>query len=416
MRIVHFSDLHIGVENYGRLDPGTGLSTRMGDFLSALDELVEFSLGNDVDLVLFAGDAFKSREPKQTQQREFAKRVAKLANEGVQVFLLVGNHDLPYALAQATSIEIYHTLAIRNVSVADRVGTWRLDTKSGPVQVVGLPWPRRSALLARDQVRNLPFDQVNEQLQALLTQLLVREAESLDPKVPAVMAAHVTVAQATVGSERSMMIGNDHVLLLSNVARPEFDYVGLGHIHKMQVLTESPPVVYSGSMQRVDFSEEKDPKGFYVVDLDPTLPQGQRITEYRFQEVGARAFVTIDVDIPSEDADPTATIIRKIKNSPIEDAVVRLRIKVPGELEPMISDAELRKALAPAHFNAGISRDVDRTRKFRLDGETVDGMTPRDALKAYLEASVESRGWTENQIREMLTMGEELIRESQEPK
>ena len=122
MRIVHFSDLHIGVENYGRLDPSTGLSTRMGDFLSAFDELVEYSLTNSVDLVVFAGDAFKSREPKQTQQREFAKRIARLANAGVQVFLLVGNHDLPYALAQATSIEIYDTLSIQNVTVADRVG------------------------------------------------------------------------------------------------------------------------------------------------------------------------------------------------------------------------------------------------------------------------------------------------------
>ena len=54
MRILHFSDVHIGVENYGRVDPESGLSTRLLDFLSTLDELVEFALGNDVDLVLLA--------------------------------------------------------------------------------------------------------------------------------------------------------------------------------------------------------------------------------------------------------------------------------------------------------------------------------------------------------------------------
>ena len=415
MRIVHFSDLHIGVENYGRLDPTTGLSTRMGDFLSAFDELVEYCLTNSVDLVVFAGDAFKSREPKQTQQREFAKRVARLANAGVQVFLLVGNHDLPYALAQATSIEIYDTLAVQNVTVADRVGTWTIETKSGPVQVVGLPWPRRSILLSRDSVKNLTFDQLNEQIQDLLTRLLFNEAEALDPSIPAILSAHITVAQATVGSERSMMIGNDHVILLSNVGLPQFDYVALGHIHKMQVLTESPPVVYSGSLQRVDFSEEKDPKGFYIADLDLSLPQGQRVTSYRFQTVNARPFVTIDVDIPSDDLNPTATIVNRLRQSPIADAVVRLRIKVPAELEPMILDADIRKALAPAHFVAAISREVDRTRTFRLDGQAVDGMTPRDALKAYLDSSAETRGWSETQIREMLTLGEDLIRESLEP-
>lgn len=416
MRIVHFSDLHIGVENYGRLDPITGLSTRMGDFLSALDELVEFSLGNDVDLVLFAGDAFKSREPKQTQQREFAKRIAKLANAGVQVFLLVGNHDLPYALAQATAIEIYHTLEVENVVVADRVGTWWIDTKSGPVQVVGLPWPRRSVLLARDMIRSLTFDQINDRMQILLTQLLQNEAEALDPSVPAVLAAHVTVAQATVGSERSMMIGNDHVLLLSNVALPQFEYVALGHIHKTQVLTESPPVVYSGSMQRVDFSEEKDPKGFYVIDVDTALSQGERVTEYRFQTVKARPFLTIDVDISSDDPDPTSSIVRRIQDSEVADAVVRLRVKVAAELEPMIIDSEIRKALARAHFVASIGREVDRTRTFRLEGRAIDGMTSLDALKAYLDASADDRGWSRAQVKEMLELGQELIRESEESK
>ena len=416
MRIVHFSDLHIGVENYGRLDPTTGLSTRMGDFLAALDELVEYSLGNDVDLVLFAGDAFKSREPKQTQQREFAKRIAKLTNGGVQVFLLVGNHDLPYALAQATAIEIYQTLEVQNVVVADRVGTWRIGTKSGPVQVVGLPWPRRSVLLTRDMIKNLTFDQINDRMQDLLTDLLRKEADSLDPSVPAVLAAHVTVAQATVGSERSMMIGNDHVLLLSNVALPQFEYVALGHIHKTQVLAESPPVVYSGSMQRVDFSEEKDPKGFYIVDVDTGRPQGSRVTEYWFQPVQARPFLTIDVDIATDDPDPTSTIVRRIQDSAITDAVVRLRIKVTAELEAMIIDSEIRKALAPAHFVASIGREVDRTRTFRLEGRAIDGMTSLDALKAYLDASAEDRGWSGAQVNEMLELGRELIRESEESK
>ena len=116
---MHFSDLHIGVENYGRIDPNTGLSTRMGDFLTAFDELVDYSISNHVDLVIFAGDAFKSREPNQTQQREFAKRIIKLADENIKVFLLVGNHDLPHALARATSVEIYETLSISNVVVQE---------------------------------------------------------------------------------------------------------------------------------------------------------------------------------------------------------------------------------------------------------------------------------------------------------
>src|SRR3990172_4208481 len=115
IRILHFADLHLGVESYGHVDPATGLSSRLADFLSALDELVDYALNNKVDLVLFCGDAYKNREPSQTQQRELAKRINRLATNGIPVFLLVGNHDLHNAFNKATAVDIFDTLAIRNV-------------------------------------------------------------------------------------------------------------------------------------------------------------------------------------------------------------------------------------------------------------------------------------------------------------
>ena len=112
MRILHFSDLHIGVENYGRTDPDTGLSTRLGDFLDSLDQVVDFALTQNVDLVLLAGDAYKGRDPSQTHQREFAKRLARLSEAQIPTFLLVGNHDLPNATSRANAVEIFSTLSL----------------------------------------------------------------------------------------------------------------------------------------------------------------------------------------------------------------------------------------------------------------------------------------------------------------
>ena len=103
----HFSDLHIGVENYGRIDPETGLSTRLGDFLDSLDQVVDFALNDGVDLVLLAGDAYKARDPTQTHQREFAKRLNRLSQSGIPTFLLVGNHDLPAVSSRATALDIF---------------------------------------------------------------------------------------------------------------------------------------------------------------------------------------------------------------------------------------------------------------------------------------------------------------------
>ena len=57
MFIVHTADVHIGVENYGFPDPETKTSTRLIDFLNRLDEVVNYSITNNADLVLFCGDA-----------------------------------------------------------------------------------------------------------------------------------------------------------------------------------------------------------------------------------------------------------------------------------------------------------------------------------------------------------------------
>lgn len=116
IRVLHFADLHIGMENYGKLDAQTGVSSRIGDFLARLDEIVQYVFDHDADLVVFAGDAFKTRDPDPTQQREFARRIKQLADR-LPVFLLVGNHDIPGMAARATSIDIFRALDVPNVIV-----------------------------------------------------------------------------------------------------------------------------------------------------------------------------------------------------------------------------------------------------------------------------------------------------------
>ena len=384
MRILHFADVHIGVENYGRTDPETGLSTRLSDFLAAYDEVVDYALEHDVDLVLFCGDAYKSRDPSQTHQREFAKRVARMAAAGLPVFLLVGNHDMPHVLGRATALEIFQTLVVSNVHIGDTLRTHHIDTRAGPVQIVAVPWVRRSAFLSQEDARGLSPDQVNEAIQERLARAIQQQAQSLDQSIPAIFAGHLTVSDATTGSERTMMLGRDYVLVRSSVALPQFDYVALGHIHKYQNLGNNPDVVYSGSLQRVDFGEEKDAKGFCVVNIDPTAEVGARVT-HSFETVNARAFRTVSVDIRTGDPDPTATVVRAVAATEIEDAIVRLQIAIPAELEGHLRDADIRAALESAHFVASVSREVKGQPRNRLGAAYSRGIDPREALRHYFE-------------------------------
>jgi len=387
MRILHFSDLHIGVENYGRPDPKTGLSTRLGDFLDSLDQVVEFALNEGVDLVLLAGDAYKGRDPTQTHQREFAKRLNRLSKAGIPTFLLVGNHDLPAASSRATAVDIFPTLEVANIHVGNSLKTYDVPTPSGPLQVLAVPWPRRSAILSREDSRGMSIEQVRQTLEKRLTDGIEVAASQLDATIPAILTGHVTVNGATVGTERSMMLGQDHVLLVSALDRPQVEYIALGHIHKHQILRPDPPmVVYSGSLQRVDFSEEGDEKGFCVIDLDPAAPQGQRMTKFEFHKLDARSFVTVDVTLEPQDVDPTATVVRAIARKEIAGAVVRVRISLAAESDAHLKETEIRAALEPAHFIASISREVAGTRRTRISPSEGEDLQPMQALGLYLDS------------------------------
>ena len=411
MRILHFSDLHIGVENYGRIDPATGLSTRLGDFLASLDEVVEFSLNENVDLVLLAGDAYKGRDPSQTHQRELAKRLFTLTEAGIQVFLLVGNHDLPNATSRATAVDIFPTQQVPNVHIGDSLHTYTVKTRSGPLQIVAVPWPRRGGILSREDSRGLSSDEVRQEIEGRMTAAIEDRVKNLDPSIPALLTAHPTISGATVGTERSMMLGQDHVLLVSAVQKSQLEYVALGHVHKHQVLRQDPPmVVYSGSLQRVDFSEEADQKGFCVIDIDPSAPQGQRMVDFQFHKVDARSFVTIDAKIDAAELDPTDAVIRAIAKNNIAGAVVRVRITLPAELEPHLREPDIRQALGGAHFNAAVSREVAGTRRTRLGSDVAEGLQPMQAVRLYLE----SRGVDPRRQDKVLRYAEELVQSQDE--
>ena len=384
MRILHLSDVHIGVESYGNTDPNTGLSSRLKDFLDTLDYIVDFALSNKVDLVLFAGDAYKSRDPSQTHQREFAKRIAKLSAAGLPVFLLVGNHDLPHIASRATALEIFRTLTVPNVTVGDTLSTHQIETLGGSLQIISLPWIRRSAFLAREETRQLTIEEINHQLQERVTDLLKLQIEALDKSLPAVLTGHITLNTARTSSEQSMLLGYDPVLLLSTVASPNLDYVALGHVHKHQVLSTNPVVAYSGSIERIDFGEENDQKGFCLIDIDPHAQPGSRLIDFKFIPVESRTFLTISVNTELGQ-DPTLETIKAISRHHVSESIVRVKVSMPEEIESALRENDIREALSQAKYITPIVRDIRRNRRTRLGLNPMDGMSPKEALKLYLE-------------------------------
>jgi exonuclease SbcD len=411
MKIIHFADLHLGVETYGHIDAGSGLSSRFIDFLGSFDHLVDYALEKKADMVLFCGDAYKSRDPSQTQQREFALRIKRLAGCGIPVFLLVGNHDLPNASGRATTTEIFDTLGIENVFVAGRPGIVRIPTHSGMVQVLALPWLKRTSLIGKDESKNLDFAGINLKMQEVLSDIVEQLSGELDPSLPAVLAAHVWVQGARVGSEETMSIGQEHMLLTSALARPCFDYVALGHVHRHQALNEKPPVVYSGSLERLDFGDEEDEKGFYLVEIEHNS-QARR-TQFEFRSIGGRRFLTVKVSVAPEDAEPTTSVLAVIEKSreEIKGNIVRLEVSLYQEFEGRLDEERIRKAASEASYFS-IIKNVKRQSRPRLGDASVESLSPCDALKIFIDLN--RKEYSGEQADKLLNAGIKIIKRSEE--
>lgn len=380
IRLLHFADVHIGMENYGKIDSSTGVNSRVMDFLHRLNEIVEYAETHDADLAIFAGDAFKTRQPNPTYQREFARRIKRLAQQ-CPVVLLVGNHDIPAVAQKASTIEIFHTLEVENVVVGRADGLHLVETKRGPVQVATIPYPVRHRLLGELNTRGLGIDALDRLLREQVEELIHNLAEQIDLDIPAVLTGHFTVMGARVGSEKGVMLGRDVAVLKSTLADPVWDYVALGHIHNYQDVNAKsyPPIVYSGSIERIDFGEEGSPKGFCWVNL----ARGE--TAYEFVELPARPFKTIRVDVRGQ-PDPTQAILDAIAAHDVTDAVVRVIITTAPEEEPLIRDHDIEAALEQAAFIAAIQRDIDYPARSRLGVERPEGLSPVELLAHYLRS------------------------------
>jgi exonuclease SbcD len=301
----------------------------------------------------------------------------------------VGNHDVPNARARASALEIFDTLAVPNVFIGDALGTQMVTTVSGPVQIVGVPWPSVSQLLTRDEMRGLSIAEIDRELERRVAEGIAREAERLDPALPAVLAAHVAMADSIVktASEQIMTLGRFPQLRQADLSPQHFDYVALGHHHCYQVLREQPPVVYAGSLQRVDFGEEADPKGFVLVEIDRTRPLGERAQFERieFREVRARRFLTVDVQPESDD--PTDEVVQAIDAAGVADAIVRLRLRLSPDQSTALDERRVREHFLSAHTLAGITREVIRPARRRLSVTTSpENLSPLEALEAYFDA------------------------------
>lgn len=404
IRFIHTADVHFGVENYGKIDPETGIHSRLLDFHRALNICIDAALEHQVDFFLFSGDAYKTATPSPTQQRLLMKSFFRLYQAKIPVIIIVGNHDHPLTFGKAHALDVFKELPIDGFHVVAKPQIISLTTASGPVNIVGIPWPSRATLALSAQHLQTSGVDISLYLGQSVAKIIAHLAQQLDIEIPAVLAGHLTVSSGLFsGSEKRAIYGNDPLLLPSQLAIKPFDYVGLGHLHRHQNLNPNgyPAIVYSGSIERIDFGERKEEKGFCLVTIE-----GKGTTSYQFIPLPTRPFVQLDIKLETGTSQ-TDQIIQALKQHELKQAVLKILYHLPPGAKDEVDIKEIQRACASAAYIAGIMpihTEPHRERRMKLS----IAMDLPTLLNQYFDSKEDLKKQKQELIQKIMELEQEV--------
>lgn len=359
MKIVCTADIHLGSSNHlGRINPETGRHTRLEDFLRNFDTIVDYAVDNRTDLLVIAGDIYKTRSPSNTEQEEFAKRVARLGEHGVRTIINTGNHDLWASKGAAHTVATIKALAPKGISIIDEPEI--VDHNGYMIGVI--PYLYRQRLGVRTNKETL--ERYQEKLD---------EFKGVDVKL---LIGHQTIQNAVLPAGFVVPENLGEIIVPLDYFNG-FDAAIFGHIHEYQVIKKDPLIIYTGPLERIDFGQAGKPVGFVVYDTNTKT--------HEFHELPAAELVSLKLDVTGED-DPTEMITSILKSKVNQQSIVSLKIRIKETDLAKLDRTAIQRILDTCKFSTGIKLDIERQNLPR-NQEITEQMSPEQALKIYIENS-----------------------------
>lgn len=232
VRFVHAADLHLDAPFAGvdASDPRVRAALVASPF-EAFERIVTLCLDEKVDFLIVAGDVYDNTRNFNAQLR-FQQQAARLAEAGIPVFVAEGNHDpecaRPRDLALPASVHYFPSQSVERV----------------------------------------PLERDGEVLCALYGRGYARAAETRNLAKDFARFAGDTVAIGVLHTNVGGREGFEDYApaTMDDLRSARMDYWALGHIHKPEVLSESPAIVYAGCPQGRS-PKEDGVRGCYLVEI-----------------------------------------------------------------------------------------------------------------------------------------------------
>ncbi len=288
MRLVHLSDTHLGFSAYNRTDPVTGLNQREVDVYSVFNEIIDYIIRTKPDLVIHAGDLFDSVRPSNRAIHEAFRQLVRLSKAEIPTVIIAGNHSTP---RQKVTGSIFRLLEFLEHIYPVFEGEYK------------------TIEIADAKIHAIPHAYNEDMLKNNFTKLHPDKSFRHN-----ILITHATVigTNAYAGPEFKEQS------IPPSVLHPDFDYIALGHIHRF--IKVAGNAYYSGSPERLSFSEANDNKGFLDVEIG----------NLKVKHIKTRARGMIDikpVDCSNLDASQVMKAIENALPSDISGKIVRLTLQ-----------------------------------------------------------------------------------------
>ncbi|OPX69398.1 MAG: DNA double-strand break repair protein Mre11 [Methanoregulaceae archaeon PtaB.Bin009] len=237
MKLIHIADTHLGLSQFNRLDPESGINVRekqiYDNFLSSVDRIISAK----PDVLVHAGDLFDTVKPKTRAYTTVLEALERLHAAGIPLVVIAGNHSMVKTRYTTSPFEVlvYHPgdiFAAYNFRYEHvEIG----DTMFHLIPNMLRPGDYRDA-----------YDEV---------EISMNHHNVL-----------VTHGLATQVRDKRLATVAEHELD-STILSDSFDYIALGHYHCQSQITGN--AWYSGSIEFLTYGEISDSKGGLFIDLDP---------------------------------------------------------------------------------------------------------------------------------------------------
>lgn len=330
MKVVIIGDIHFGAGYaFGKADPETGINSRLLDYEKTLSNIIDFVIAKKIELCIMLGDIFETRNPSPQQIVVFYRQLKRLSNAGITTYVISGNHDYIKTRKIASSLDPLKEINIPLVSVFTEIDLMTFtDSKNERINVLLMPYRNRQSY-----DRHSNEEALND---------MIKEVRAIKDKAvvdaPILLCGHMMM-EGTIPADAGEYGINE--LILPFDMFEGMDVVINGHIHRSSILRaidNEPVFIYSGSMECRDFSEKEHNKCFLIYDSNK-----KGLESITFKRIPTRKFVDFEIDYSSNPPeDPTSEILQKIEKAKINDAVVRLSVKIPETKIALVDTAAIR--------------------------------------------------------------------------